>query len=272
MATVDNTVDHRAAPPMGGAAVDYRKWAARIAVPAGWLILLGLWAWAAKTVDNPITVPAPDKVAEAVWNLIESGDAASNFGVSLRQMLMGFAVAMVVGCVIGILAGRNRYWNAFFHSPMILLGNIPAITYAVLALIIFGIGPTGPMFAVVLVTFPYISIEVAAGTREVDEDLLSMSRAYGRTRAQTLRHVVIPFVMPFLFTATRAAFAVAWKVATLTELFGGSKGVGVQMRNAYETFSVVDTLAWLTLFVLFMLVVERVIFQRVENHLFRWRG
>jgi NitT/TauT family transport system permease protein len=98
-----------------------------------------------------------------------------------------------------------------------------------------------------------------------------MSRAYGLPAAHALRHIVVPSFLPFFFAATRASFAASWKLAALAETFGGSTGVGVQIRRAFQGFSVADMLAWMMFFVIFVIFVERGLLMRVERYVFRYR-
>ncbi len=135
---------------------------------------------------------------------------------------------------------------------------------------IFGIGFQGPVLAVGLISMPYIALNVAEGLEGVDRDLLSMSTAYGRTDRETLRHILIPSILPFVFAGVRLSFAIAWKVEALTEVFGSSNGVGFQIRFAFQGFSITRVLAWTLMFIAFLLVIERML-AILERRLFRWR-
>ncbi|KWX67917.1 ABC transporter permease [Mycobacterium sp. NAZ190054] len=242
-----------------------------ILVVAGWLLLIGVWGWIS-TFFVPYVVPSPLQVLQAMWTQLSSGAVAENFMWSLSKTLAGFAIAALIGFPVGILMGRSRFWKSFFHEPIVLVANIPAITYAVLALVIFGIGVEGAMVVVALSTMPNIAVNVAAGVENIDKDLLRMSRAFDRSERDILRNIVVPAVTPFVFTGIRTSFAVAWKVVALTEVFGGSNGIGFMIRRAYQLFSVADVLAWLLFFVILMLVIERVVLLRLERRLFRWRA
>jgi len=136
--------------------------------------------------------------------------------------------------------------------------------------VIFGIGFQGPVLAVGLISMPYIALNVAEGLEGVDRDLLSMSTAYGRTDRETLRHILIPSILPFVFAGVRLSFAIAWKVEALTEVFGSSNGVGFQIRFAFQGFSITRVLAWTLMFIAFLLVIERML-AILERRLFRWR-
>jgi NitT/TauT family transport system permease protein len=153
-----------------------------------------------------------------------------------------------------------------------ILANVPLIVYAVIALIVFGISPLGPAFVVMLEVFPGIAINVAAGVESVDRGLLAMSRSFRRSSGQTARTVVIPSIVPFLFAGGRVSFANSWKLAALAETFGGSVGIGYQLEKSFQLFSVVDLLAWMFFFVIFVVLIERLMIAPVEHRVFRWRN
>jgi NitT/TauT family transport system permease protein len=194
-----------------------------------------------------------------------------NFWETLRKTLIGFAGAVVVGVPIGILMGRYRYAKNFFFDLVYLAANVPLIVYAILGLLLFGLGDAGPAFVVALLVLPVISLNVAAGVEGVDRGLLSMSQAYGRPTGAAIRDIVVPSFAPFLFAASRASFAASWKLAALAETFGGTTGVGVQIRKAFQGFSVADMMAWMMFFVIFVVLIERVLLIRVERYIFRYR-
>jgi NitT/TauT family transport system permease protein len=224
-------------------------------------------------------LPGPLRVLERMRDFtfgnelegIETGWVFVNFWETFRKTLLGFVGALVVGVPIGILMGRYRYAKNFFFDFVYLAANVPLIVYAILGLLLFGIGDTGPAFVVALLVLPVISLNVAAGVEGVDRNLLAMSRAYGMPTSAALREIVVPSFTPFLFASTRASFAASWKLAALAETFGGTTGVGVQIRKAFQGFSVTDMLAWMMFFVLFVVLIERVVLMRLERFVFRYR-
>src|SRR5215207_11757120 len=176
-----------------------RRWRQAGAVIIGWAAFFGVWAFASEVLFNPYRLPGPLTVADAMWTIVKSGDVVTTFKASLGKIFLGFGLAAVLGGPIGFLMGRSRYWTAFFHDPVLVAGSVPGITYAVLALVIFGIGLEGPILAVALISMPYIAINVAAGLDGIDRGLLQMSTAFGRSARQVMRHVLIPTVIPFVF-------------------------------------------------------------------------
>jgi NitT/TauT family transport system permease protein len=227
------------------------------------------WALVAAWVDDPI-LPRPLGVLERVVAITMSGEAFTNFTSSIGKIAAGFVIAMLGGLVIGFAMGRNRFMTSYFSLPLFVLGNMPGLTYAVFGLLIFGVGPGGPIVVSALVALPFIAMNVAEGVRSVDGNLLAMCQAFERNRRDVLRHLYLPALATFVFAGVRYGFAMAWKVEALTEVFGASSGVGFMIRKAYQEFQVADMLAWTTLFIVAMVLIERGL-AYLENRFFAWR-
>jgi NitT/TauT family transport system permease protein len=241
-----------------------------LAVGAGWVGFLLLW-WAASALfGSEARLPSPPRVLEEIRGIL-AADFWNQFWASIVRVFAGFIAAIVIGTPLGFLMGRSRYWGNFLQAPVVVAGSIPGLTYAVLAFVIFGISFWGPVMAVGLISMPYVAINVAEGVHGVNRGLVDMSRAYGRSERQVFKHVVVPSVLPFIFAGVRLSFSLAWKVGTLTEVFGSSKGIGFQIRRNFQLFNMPAVIAWVLLFIVFMLLLERLILVRMERRLFRWR-
>ena len=256
------------------------RWKATAYSLAGAVSLLVYWQLASAYSPTEFDLlPGPLQVLQRMGDYtfgnelegIEAGFVFVNFWETFRKTLIGFAGALAVGVPIGILMGRYRYAKNFFFDFVYLAANVPLIVYAILGLLLFGLGDTGPAFVVALLVLPVISLNVAAGVEGVDRNLLSMSRAYGMPTSSALRDIVVPSFAPFLFASARASFAASWKLAALAETFGGTTGIGVQIRKAFQGFSVTDMLAWMMFFVIFVVLIERVVLMRFERFVFRYR-
>ena len=246
----------------------------------GALALLLIWQIASiYSATEFELLPSPASVASQMWDYVvgnpEEGIAAGTvfvaFWETFRQTMYGFIAAFALGVPIGILMGRYRYAKNFFFDLVYLAANIPLIVYAILGLMLFGLGDAGPAFVVTLLVLPVIALNVAAGVESVDRNLLAMSRAYHRPASAAMWHIVVPSFAPFLFAASRGSFAASWKLAALAETFGGTVGVGVQIRKAFQGFSVTDMMAWMMFFVIFVVVIERFVLMRFERYVFRYR-
>lgn len=257
-----------------------KRWKAVLYSVAGAVSFIIVWHLASGFTRTEFELlPSPLSVLQRMVDFVRGNEERNippgwvflNFWETFRKTLYGFAGALVLGVPIGILMGRYRYAKNFFFDFVYLAANVPLIVYAILGLLIFGIGDTGPAFVVGLLVLPVITLNVAAGVEGVDRNLLAMSRAFGLPSQSALRDIVVPSLSPFLFAGSRASFAASWKLAALAETFGGTTGVGVQIRKAFQGFSVTDMLAWMMFFVVFVIVIERVVLMRLERWVFRYR-
>jgi NitT/TauT family transport system permease protein len=245
-----------------------RLWAWRL---AGYVVFIGTWQLLATYVFEPYILPSPTRVLSEMWEEVQRPDFWENVFATLEHLAIGFTIAYVLGTVIGIAMGRSPYWDGFFHDYVMLTLTTPGLIFAIICLMIFGLSDWAPILAIILTTFPHVTVNVVEGVRAIPRDLLDMATAYGVDRRTQLRNITIPAVAPFLFTAVRYGFAIAWKITALTELFGGSNGVGIQIRVKFELFSMAGVLAWAFVLIAFALVMERVVLQRIERRFFRWR-
>lgn len=238
----------------------------------GGLTFLGIWAALSEWKFEPFVLPSPFAVVDNMGVLLGEGLVAEAFLKSLQKTLMGWGAAVAIGIPIGLLMGRYRYARAFFHDFVYVLSNVPLVVYAVISLVVFGISDIGPAFVVMLLVLPAVSINVAAGVASADQGLLAMSRAFGRSGPTVTRYVIVPAVLPFLLAAARVSFADSWKLEALTETFGSASGVGFQIHKAFTTFSVLDALSWMMFFVIFVIVIERLLLAPAERRIFAWRN
>ncbi|MDQ7910350.1 ABC transporter permease [Phytohabitans sp. ZYX-F-186] len=244
------------------------RWLWRI---AGYVFFVGLWQFTSSFLVADFIVPPPAVILTEMWDIIASGQVWVHFGATLRTIAIGFAIAFVLGSATGLLMGRSRWWEAFLSDWVMATLTTPGLIFALVTAMIFGLGPTGPIVAVVVTSFSYVTVNVVEGVKAVPRDLTDMARSFGRGPAQILRHVYLPFLAPYFFTATRYGFSIAWKIATLAEVIVGTAGIGFMMRQQFQQFSMRGFLAWVLLFFAFALFLERVVLQRRMRHVLRWR-
>ncbi len=233
------------------------------AAPPRWAVSLvsltaavALWAVVAAWIDDPI-VPSPADVFSRVVAITVSGEAFTNFASSIGKIAAGFALAMVGGLVIGFLMGRSQFMTSYFSLPLFALGNMPGLTYAVFGLLIFGVGPRGT------------DRRLGARSAAVHRDERRRRRAVGRWQAA--RHVPRVRAQPHRHRPTRVPARVdhvrirrcPLRIRDGMEGRGTHRGIrcprgrGIHDSPRIPEFQVADMLAWTTLFIMAMVLIER---------------
>jgi NitT/TauT family transport system permease protein len=236
-----------------------------------YVLFIGIWQLLSTFVFEPFVLPSPVAVVQEMWQIFSSGDFWSNFFATTRQLAIGFVLTFVLGTALGIVMGRSAYWNAIFRDYIMVTLTTPGLVFALICVMIFGLSAVGPIVAIVLTSLPHVTVNVVEGVRAIPRDLIDMATAYGVDRRTILRNVMLPSLAPYMFTAVRYGFAIAWKITALTELFGGAKGVGIQIRVAFQFFNTSGVLAWAFFLVGLALIIERLVLTRLEARFFRWR-
>jgi NitT/TauT family transport system permease protein len=98
-----------------------------------------------------------------------------------------------------------------------------------------------------------------------------MSRAFGVSRFDTIRHVLLPSLMPFMFAAARYSFALGWKGLVVAEVFGGQDGAGWTIKFWYDAHRAHGVVGYAFFFLVFAITFERLVFDNIEKRVFRWR-
>lgn len=243
-----------------------QRWIPRI---LGYVAFLGVWTWASGRLVEAFLLPTPWTILQTMAGIIASGEFLTHFGSTMRKIAIGYSISFLLGSTIGILM-RRPWLDAFFRDWVMAALTMPGLVFALVAAMIFGFSPMGPIVAIVVTSLPFVVVNVAEGAKAIPSDLIDMAAAFDVEPRRQTRHIVIPFLAPYLFTALRYGFSIAWKIATLTEVFGASSGIGFMMRREFQTFSMAGMLSWIFFFVAFALFLE-VLLQRGIQRFFRWR-
>ena len=160
---------------------------------------------------------------------------------------------MVAGTAFGLLMGLKRNIEIFFDSWIMVLLTVPAVCWAFLSVLWFGISDAAPILTIVLIVFPFVVMNVWEGTKAMEKDLIEMGDGLSRPIAiLMLRKVFIPQLMPYIFSSLRIALSLSWKIALVAEAFGGGSGVGQELINWFQDTRVDMMLAWGVSFMIVM--------------------
>jgi NitT/TauT family transport system permease protein len=240
------------------------------------LVLFLLGWYVAVPLLPTVLLPSPTRVAQFMWDELRGDTLAPQtvyeaFAVSLQRLGLGFLLAVTVGAPIGLLVGLRRDVAAFLHDFVVVGLAVPSLLWALITAMWFGFGPAAPIVTVLLAATPFVVINVAEGVRDVPKELLDAARAYEVPRARTVRHVVLPSLMPFFFASMRYGIANGWKGLVLAEVFAATDGAGWTIRYWYDAHRAHGVVGYALFFLIFALLLERVVFGRLSAWVFRWR-
>ena len=235
----------------------------------GVAILIAIWF-----LVHPLTrfLPAPGEVWEKGLELIAQPETYQNILRSLQRLVIGLSAGYAMAFLVALAARQSRWWQRFFSLPVYVTITTPSLAFALFCLTVFGLTDLSVYVSVAAVIFPFVVVSLNEGFASLDDRLNDMSRVYRLSRYQHLRHVSIPEMSPFLFGALRNAYALAWKIVVVTEVFSAQQvGIGAEYNRAYDFFALDTLVVWVVFFLIVVFGVEFAVFRPLERRVFRWR-
>jgi NitT/TauT family transport system permease protein len=227
--------------------------------------------WWSLYLIYPRLLPSPMNTVNEAIRLLSDGTFLFHMYQSLRRVFVGSLVAMFFSVAVGIYMGTVVMGERFFQ-PLVVLGlTIPGLMWALIAVMLFGINEWSPYFAVTVTIFPMLVINIWAGVKSLDKDLMDMSHVFHFSKWMKITQVILPQLVPNIFAATRYGLGLAWKVVVVVEMFGTSNGVGYQVMKSYQVFNMEGVIAWTLTFVVAMIVIEYGMINLAERRLTAWR-
>ena len=216
------------------------------------VILLGAWELAAQWdwISNALNiqdflVPAPSDIATSLWN--DRSLLADDFWVTLREVLLGFLCALAAGLAFAVILHLSDTLRRAFYPLLVASQTIPPVAIAPILIVWFGFGLGPKILLIALVCFFPVTVNTLDGLRSVDPQLITMMRTLGANRRQILTRVELPSALPFFFSGTKIAIAVAVIGAVFAEWDGASSGLGHQILIASSNLLTARMFAAITL-------------------------
>ncbi len=199
------------------------------------LFALALWQLLVTTLEVPKwLLPSPWRIAEELVNRREL--LAEHAWVTLKEVLLGFVVALFVGVLLAMGIGYSRVVERSVYPFVIASQTIPIIAIAPLLLIWVGPEMTSKVIVVALISFFPIVVNMVDGMKSVDVETINMMSTLGAKRWQTFVKVQIPTSLPYLFSGTKVAIVVSVIGAVVGEWVGARAGLGHLMRISGPEF------------------------------------
>ena len=193
--------------------------------------------------------------------------------MTLKRVMLGFALATAVGVPLGVLCGCFARVGAFF-TPLVIMGrNIPVAALIPLTFSLFGIGEQQKIMFIFIACVAFVISDTAGAIADVGGQYVDTAYTLGARRRQIIIKVLVPLALPKVFNSLRLLFGLAFGYIMLAELikFGGEAGglgdiiITSQRRGNHEHILLV-----LMIIPLVALVIDRILFA-VQRGLFPYR-
>ena len=221
----------------------------------------------------------PDKVVRFLWIEITGGshggivrgEFIEHFAATIPRFGLGIAISLALGTLTGVVIGGSKLAEALFKDTLLVLVALPAIIWAFLTQMWFGLGDDAVVITTFLSAFPFVAVNIVQGVQAIPRDLRRMSTAFDVSTYRRFRHLQVPSVIGYVFAGLRFAMIVGWNAVLLSEWFSASSGVGWRSRYWYDANRYQGFVGWVVIFILFIVLLDRFVLVRLQRRAFRWR-
>ena len=207
---------------------------------APWLATLLLFAiWQAGVMAfhvESFVLPTPIEATYQIY--VNRYPLALNGLATLGTTLAGFALAVIIGLLLGVLVGSFRLAYVSLYPIMIGFNSVPKAALVPVLVIWFGVGTVPAVLAAFLLSFFPVVVNVATGFATIEPELLDVLRVLGATRMDMIVKIGFPRSLPYFFASLKIAITLAFVGSVIAEIVAGNNGIGNVMLIASSNFNV----------------------------------
>lgn len=244
-------------PKLGAIALALLLW--QIVVWSGW--------------KEEYVLPGPVPVFQALFENL--GDYISAAGVTLQRAIIGFAVAAVIGTLIGALVTKSRILRSAVGSMVTGLMTMPSIAWFPAAIVLFGLNDSAILFVIVIGAAPSIANGFIAGVDNTPPILTRAARMLGAKGWTNFRRVVLPAALPTYVTGLKQGWAFAWRSLLAGELLvqiAGKESLGRELDASRQIADYEGLYATMIVILVIGIVVDSLVFGKIERRIRKHYG
>ncbi len=242
------------------------------------VILVLLWQggfWL--TVDvlgvfKSYSVPSPAGVAERFVELCSDGTLLKATGNSLLRGIAGFAVAVVIGVILGLLIHQIPYLQKHMKPLVLGVQTLPSVCWVPFSILWFGLSTQAILFVVVMGAAFSVAISVDNAIKNVPPIYRLAALTMGADKKQLYLHVILPASLPELITGLKQGWSFAWRALMAGEVMTTSIGLGQTLVMGRDLADINQVMLVMVIIVLVGVIIEKGIFSAIERRIMKKRG
>lgn len=243
-----------------------RTVAVRLTLPA---VVVILW-WVLSSGSTSFYWPPLSQILRALGRTWLRGDRiTSDVLPSIARLLVGYALAAVVGVLAGLLIGTIRRLRIAAEPVLEFFRAVPPPVMVPVLLLVVGLGSTTKVVIIATGCLWPILLNTVQGVRAIDPVQIETARSYGITGVRRVRQLLLPAAAPAIATGMRQALSIAIILMVISEMMASTGGIGYQIVRFQRTFALPEM--WSGIIVLGVIgIVLAVLFRVAERRVLAW--
>jgi NitT/TauT family transport system permease protein len=195
-----------------------RVWAATWPKLAAIALVWVVWELVHLTGWKKYVLPGPGVTMSNLWDQAKTGLLWHAVGDTLLRAVLGYALAVVIGTVVGLLVARIPPLRAAVGSLITGLQTLPSAAWIPFAIILFALDTSAILFIIVITTAPAVANGVISGVDYIPPLLLKAGRVIGLRGLSLTWHLIVPAALPTFMASLKQAWSFTWHALLTAEL------------------------------------------------------
>src|SRR5256714_2936827 len=230
--------------------------------------LLAIWALLAKLkIWPPYVFPTPWGVLEALVAGFKDHSFWIAIAVSMKRMLLGYALSVVLGMILGLGVASNKFLEETMGGLLVSLQSLPSICWWPLALLWFGLSQNAILFVVVMGSLLSVTLAMEDGRKQMPKIFGQAGRNLGAKGLKLFWYVLLPASLPFIVSGLKQGWAFAWRSLITAEMLYLSLGLGQVLMMGRDLNDMSAVIAVMLLIIALGYIVDGIVFKGMERHL-----
>lgn len=238
-----------------------------------YVLLLVAWQLFANTGIIPTyNLPGPSDVISSLMNLFQSGQLVPAIAATMGRLVIGYALSLVIGVVLGLLIGCFRTIEDTVGSLVLGLQALPSVCWLPLGILWFGLSDQAIIFVVAMGAIFSITLGVNEGIKNTPPVYLKAARNLGAGGLALAAQVILPAAMPAIFSGLKQGWTFAWRSLMAGELIYFTISLGNLLQEGRDNLDPAQVMAVMVVIIAISVVIENLVFGPVERRMRERRG
>lgn len=173
-------------------------------------VVLGIWQLAANHYHSEFLMPSPWKTIVTFTSVVHDPEVIKNLAITMKRVLTGFLIALVIGVPLGFLMGYSRTALQLFDPLIDSLRQVPIMAWVPLTIVWFGLGDGPTIFLIAFSGIFPIVINTVAGVQNISKDYYNAARSMGAGPWSIFTNIIVPASLPDILIGSRVAVGLGW--------------------------------------------------------------
>lgn len=192
---------------------------------------------------NPAFISSPLAISNSLWTLIVGGELLPHLATTLVEILLAFVLSVVFGVGSALFLDRHDMVNRVLSPFLTAFNSMPRIALGPLFILWFGIGITSKVVLAFSLGYFIMLLSTLGGLKNVDRDLLLMSRLFGASELRLFRDIRAPWALPNILAGLRLTLIYCSAGAVIGEMIAAKSGLGLLVQTYSGQFDVAGVMA-----------------------------